>query len=244
MEDHVHAATRALVERARGQAFGPGEDGGQRVIELVRDARYGLAERGHLLGLEQLLIQVARLVVELLALADVAYQRVDAHGVVGTVGLGVRRDLEPDRRPVGAPHAEQVVGDDAVAHQTLEEAVAGLRVVESRRVKRPDIRLGRFRGVSQHQFEVGVGGQRGGTGAADQAAVDALVDRLEEARERLGAKSGLVAGERGGVGRHVGPNYTAEDPTARPLPCVARRFVVPIYRFGRVLTMGKAGATL
>ena len=114
-----------------------------------------------------------------------------------------------------------------------------------RRVKRPDVRLGRLRGVAEHQLEVRVGGQRDGAGAADQAAVDALVDRLEEARQRLGAKSGLAAGERGGVGRHVGPNYTAEDRTADGLfPCMARRFVVPIYPFGRVLTMGRTGATL
>ena len=79
VEDHIHAAPRAVVERARGQAFGPGEDGGQRVVELVRDARNGLAERGHLLGLQQLLVEVARLIVELLPLADVAHQRVDAH---------------------------------------------------------------------------------------------------------------------------------------------------------------------
>ena len=46
------------------------------------DARDGLAERRHLLGLEQLVIDVAGFVVELLALADVPDERFDAQAAV------------------------------------------------------------------------------------------------------------------------------------------------------------------
>ena len=72
--------SRVVVEGCSLQALGPAEDRGQRVVQLVRDARNGLAERGHLLGLQQLLVQIARLVVELLALADVADERLHLHG--------------------------------------------------------------------------------------------------------------------------------------------------------------------
>ena len=41
-----------FVERALRQALGPGEDRRERVVQLVRDARDRLAERGHLLGLQ------------------------------------------------------------------------------------------------------------------------------------------------------------------------------------------------
>ena len=59
------------------QALGPRQDRAERVVQLVGDAGDRLAEHRHLLGLEQLLVEVARLVLELLALADVAQQRVD-----------------------------------------------------------------------------------------------------------------------------------------------------------------------
>ena len=54
---------------------------GERVVQLVRDARNRLAERRELFGLQQLVVQVARLVFELLALADVAHERVDADAI-------------------------------------------------------------------------------------------------------------------------------------------------------------------
>ena len=78
VEDDVDAAPRAVVERLLRQPLRPGEDRRQRVVELVRDAGDRLAERGHLLGLQQLLVEVARLVVQLLSLADVAHQRLEA----------------------------------------------------------------------------------------------------------------------------------------------------------------------
>ena len=75
-----------LERRLLRQALGPGEDRGQRVVQLVRDARYRLAERGHLLRLEKLVIDVASLVVELLALAHVPNECLDAQTVAGRLG--------------------------------------------------------------------------------------------------------------------------------------------------------------
>ena len=82
-EDGLEAAADRLVERLRcDEPLGPAEDRRERVVQLVRDAGDRLAERRHLLGLQQLVIDVARLVVELLALADVAHERFDAERAV------------------------------------------------------------------------------------------------------------------------------------------------------------------
>ena len=83
-EDRLEpAAERRIERRLLRQPLGPAQDGRQRVVELVRDAGDGLAERRHLLGLQQLVVDVARFVVELLALADVANERLDANAAVG-----------------------------------------------------------------------------------------------------------------------------------------------------------------
>ena len=82
-EDDLETLLRLVVDGAFRQAFGPRQDRGERVVQLVRDARDGLAERGHLLGLQQLVAAVARLVVALLALADVADERLDMQGRSG-----------------------------------------------------------------------------------------------------------------------------------------------------------------
>ena len=122
-EDGLEAAADRLVERrSLRQPLGPAEDRRERVVQLVRDAGDRLAERRHLLGLQQLVIDVARLVVELLALADVADQRFDAQRC--------RRRPADRRAPVtstqtggavGAAQPQQVVGDGAVGRQALEE---------------------------------------------------------------------------------------------------------------------------
>ena len=77
-EDGVEAAPGLLVDRTLRQTLGPGEDGRERIVQLVRDAGDRLPERGELLGLQQLVIEIARLILEPLALADVAHQRFDA----------------------------------------------------------------------------------------------------------------------------------------------------------------------
>ena len=82
--------TGVVERRALRQPLGPAEDRRERVVQLVRDAGNRLAERGHLLGLQQLVIDVARLVVELLALADVAHQRLDAQRADPSAGGSAR----------------------------------------------------------------------------------------------------------------------------------------------------------
>ena len=71
------------IEGLFGQALGPAQDRRERVVQLVGDAGNRLSERRHLFRLQQLLVQVARLVVDLLALADVADERLDAHAAAG-----------------------------------------------------------------------------------------------------------------------------------------------------------------
>ena len=60
------------LHRLAREALGRRQDGRQRVVELVGDARDGGAERGEFLGLQELVVELARLVVASLALGDVA----------------------------------------------------------------------------------------------------------------------------------------------------------------------------
>jgi hypothetical protein len=53
----------------------------------VRDAGNRLAERRELLRLQELVIEVARLILEALALADVADERFDAETVAPALGV-------------------------------------------------------------------------------------------------------------------------------------------------------------
>ena len=69
----------------------------------MRDAGDGLSERGKLFRLQQLVVQVACLVLEALALADVAHQGLDANALARRFRM--RRDppiLPIDRRGAGA----------------------------------------------------------------------------------------------------------------------------------------------
>ena len=59
------------------EPLGPGEDGRERVVQLVRDAGNRLAKRRELFRLQQLVIEVAGLILEPLALAHVAHQRLE-----------------------------------------------------------------------------------------------------------------------------------------------------------------------
>ena len=76
-QDGFEPPLRPFVNLARGplrQTLGPREDRRQRVVELVGDAGDGLTECRELLCLKKLMVQVARLFLELLSLADVADQ--------------------------------------------------------------------------------------------------------------------------------------------------------------------------
>ena len=122
-EDGLEAAAHRVVERrALREALGPAEDRRERVVQLVRDAGDRLAERGHLLGLQQLVVDVARLVVELLALADVAHERFDAQRRRRVPADRRAPSARPRRRAVGAAQAQQVVGDGAVGASAARAA--------------------------------------------------------------------------------------------------------------------------
>jgi hypothetical protein len=97
------AANRFFKRRTLREAFGPAQDGRERVVELMSDAGHGLAECRHFFGLQQLVIEVARLIVEPLPFAHVADERFDAHAVIVGWRFGVRRELNPHRVAVGAP---------------------------------------------------------------------------------------------------------------------------------------------
>ena len=99
-EDGLEAAPRFLVDLRGGplrQPLGPRQDRRERVVQLVRDAGNRLPERREFFGLQQLVIQIARLILELLALADIAHQRVDADRSILRRRIGMRRHLDPDR---------------------------------------------------------------------------------------------------------------------------------------------------
>ena len=64
---------RALQPKPLGQR----QDGAQRVVQLVRDPRHRLPEGRHLLGLQQLLVEVARLLLPPPPLADVPHEEMD-----------------------------------------------------------------------------------------------------------------------------------------------------------------------
>ena len=173
-EDGLEAAARVVVGRPLRQAFGPGEDGRERVIELVRDAGNCLPEGRELLGLEQLVVEVAGLIFEPLAVADVAHERLDAQAV--THRLSVRGDFHPHRRLVGAPQTQKVVAHRPVALEAAEEAIARLRIHEVLELERPHVGLSGFDAEAEHELEMGVRGQRLARRAVERADVDAFVD--------------------------------------------------------------------
>jgi hypothetical protein len=66
----------------------------------VRDARDRLAKRRHFFGLEQLLIQIARLIIEPFSLTHVPKKRFDSKRRAPAHAVGARRDFDPDRLAV------------------------------------------------------------------------------------------------------------------------------------------------
>ncbi len=72
----------ACGERRAGalqaESLGQREDGAERVVQFVRDPGHRLAQCRHLLGLQQLLIEVPRLLFASPALADIPNQEIDS----------------------------------------------------------------------------------------------------------------------------------------------------------------------
>ena len=69
---------RLFVEAAAREPFRARENRRERIVQLVRHARHRLAERREFFRLRQLVIQLARLILQLLSLGDVADDGFDA----------------------------------------------------------------------------------------------------------------------------------------------------------------------
>ena len=183
--DGVEIAAGELVEPPPAQPLGARQDRRQRVVQLVRDARHRLAQRGEFFGLRQLQIEIARLILQLSPLGDVAHQRFEAERLAGGKALGVGGDLDPHRRSVHAPQAEQVGADLAVAADLVQEIDARLIVDEPIGGEREHDGRRRVGRPAEHDLQVRIGGEGRGLVAADEADVHALLERFEEVRERV-----------------------------------------------------------
>ena len=62
--NRIEIATRAFVEFEGCQPLGAREDRRERIVQLVRHAGHRLAQRRQFLGLQKLLVDVARLILE------------------------------------------------------------------------------------------------------------------------------------------------------------------------------------
>ena len=191
-----------LRGRPLRQPLGPGQDGRERVVQLVRDAGDRLPERGEFFGLQQLVIQVARLVLELLALADVAHQRVDADRPILRGRIGMRRDFNPDRRIVQASQPEEVVGDGALRCEAIDERGACVGIDEARRIEGTNLRVAGFGRVAEHHLEVGIGREGFCLSRPETARCRCLREppRTALRRRRRGARTSYLPCGGGGVG--------------------------------------------
>ena len=198
------------------QALAPAEDGRQRVVQFVRDLRDGLAEHCQLLGLKQLLVEIARAVLEAPLFRDVAEERLHPHGAALPVHFGPRRDLDDDDRGVDAQHPHRIARHRAFADQAIEEGGARLRVGEAAGCKRRDGRVRRVRRVAEQLFERGIGDDRGavfGAVGTDRPHEHTFVNGVEQTPEGLfppgvyrdgaaffAGAAGFAAGVAGGCG--------------------------------------------
>src|SRR5262249_6428106 len=128
-------------------------------------------------------VDVARFIVELLALADVAHERLEPQTVTVGRWIRARRHLHPYRVAVGAAQSQQVIVDESVGRQPLDERGAGLGIDETIAIERPDFGFGRLACVAEDQLEMRIGGNRRGAVGPDGADVHAFMDRFEQSRE-------------------------------------------------------------
>jgi hypothetical protein len=188
-EDDRHAALRHLVERLFRQPLRPAQDGRQRVVQLVRDAGDGLPERRHLLGLQDLLIDVLGLIVRPLAFADVAHQRFHPQQPAIARAPGTCRHLHPHRGAIQAAHPEEIVRDGQIVEELCNERGSRIGVDEPLRGKGHHLGLRGVRRVSKQLFQVGIGRERRvrelDARGRDRPDEHAFADGLEEPRERI-----------------------------------------------------------
>ena len=159
-EDDVDAAPRRLVAGLLGESLGPTEDRRERVVQLVRDAGNRLAERRHFFRLEQLLIQIARLIVESLALADVAEQRFDAKDALRPTRSARAVTSTHTDSPSRRLQPQQIVRDRPLVHQPVEKGRPRGGIDEALRSKEHDLLFGSLRRIAEHDLEMRIGGER------------------------------------------------------------------------------------
>ena len=128
--NRIEIASRQLVEPAARQPLGAGEDRAEWIVQLVRDARDRLTERRQFLRLRKLMEQVARLVLELLALGDVAHHRFEPERGGRAHRFGAGGHFDPHRGTIEAAQPQQVVVRAAVASELLKKRRPRLLVDE------------------------------------------------------------------------------------------------------------------
>ena len=176
--------------RLRRQALRPRQDRRQRVVQLVRDAGDGMAEGRHLLGLQQLGLDVARLVVE-------------AGGVRRRRGPRASTCRRPSSRTSRPPPSLRptppsrrggagAAGDRRPRRTCCRRprnASAGIGVHEPLGIEGQDQPLRRLRRVAEHQLQMRIGGRGRGAAAIQGSDVEPLVCGFEEPGEGRGLVS-------------------------------------------------------
>ena len=209
------------------ETLGPTEDCRERVVQFVRDAGDRLAKRGHLLRLQQLLIQVARLVVEPLSLAHIAQQCLDSNSRTAAHSICSSGDFDPHRLAVTSLQAKQIVGNGSLVDESCQERRSRGRIDEALRSKKDDLRFRRLRRVAEHDLEMWIGGESRSVAVVrnttDRADVHALVYGFEEARERSRT---LPIGNLSRTSRHAGQIIGGVPPPPQSLRfgCRCRRW--------------------
>ena len=162
------------------QPLGARQDRRQRIVQFVRHAGHGLSQRRHFFGLKQLLVDVAGLIVELLAFRDVAHHGLEPAAVPGRPGLNAGGHLDPHRGPVDATEPKQVGLHLPVFQELCEQLGARFFVHEPLRIERSDGVGGRVRRPAEHQAEMRVGRECFGAPGRQHADEHALMEGVEQ----------------------------------------------------------------
>src|SRR5262249_10192184 len=131
----------------------------------------------------QLVIQVPCFVVQLLALADIAHERLDPRGAVRTGRICARRQLYPDRRAVCPAKTREIVADRSIARELPEQRRASLWIDEPIPIEGTYVRFGRLAGVAEHELQVRIRGESGRAVGTDGSDVNPFVYGFEQTRK-------------------------------------------------------------
>ena len=177
---------RDVSSRFLGQTLGPAENGGERVVQFVRDAGDGLTECSHLFRLQQLLIQVAGLVVQPTPLADVAHEDFDVRGPVAARRRRMSRHFHPNQIAVQSPQTQQVVRHGAFGKRRPTNATRAAGSTNRLAAKGATASSGVSKAYPRIAFRCGLTARvcpsaRGS--AVSGTDIDTFVDGLKQTRE-------------------------------------------------------------